>query len=167
MSRSNPKKAMAALIPPGQAVIRPMTLGMYAALERISSPLVTGVEAKDALELLPSLYLLTHDPREVFRGNILDLAMQWADTQPIEAVVAIRDAALEEIRAMLDVTPEQDSDKPKKKTTGGSRNGSTGPRTHTDGRSRRSCGKYRQAQSPSCGGRKSYAGTSRSSSRSR
>ena len=115
MSRSNPRKAMAALIPPGQAVIRPMTLGVYAALERINSPLITGNDAKDTLELLPSLYILTHDPREVFRGNILDLAMQWADTQPIEAVVAIRDAALEEIRAMLDVTPEQDSDKPKKK----------------------------------------------------
>ena len=33
---------MAALIPPAQTVIRPMTLGMYAALERISSPLVTA-----------------------------------------------------------------------------------------------------------------------------
>lgn len=118
MSKANPSKAMAAMIPPGQAVIRPMTLGMYAALERIGSPLVTGVEAKDTLELLPSLYLLTHDPREVFRGNILDLAMRWADTQPVEAVAAIKEAAFSQIRTMLDVTPEQDPDKPKKKNDG-------------------------------------------------
>ena len=167
MSKANPRKAMAALIPPGQAVIRPMTLGVYAALERIGSPLITGQDAKDTLELLPSLYILTHDPREVFRGNILDLALQWADTQPVETVAAIKEAALGEIRAMLDVSPQLDDDRPKKKTTAGSRNGSTGPRAHTAGRSMTSCGKSRQAQSPSCGGRRRCAGSSRSSSRSR
>lgn len=92
MSRANPKKAVAALIPPGQAAIRPMTLGVYAALERIESPLVTNVPPKDTLDLIPSLYLLTHDPREVFRGNVLDLAMQWADTQPVGVVEEIRAA---------------------------------------------------------------------------
>ena len=107
MSKANPRKAMAAMIPPGQSVIRPMTLGVYAALERIGSPLVTGKDAKDTLDLIPSLYLLTHDPREVFRGNILDLAMRWADTQPVEAVAAIKEAAFSQIRTMLDVTPEQ------------------------------------------------------------
>lgn len=167
MSKSNPRKAMAALIPPGQAVIRPMTLGVYAALERIKSPLITGKDAKDTLELIPSLYILTHDPREVFRGNILDLAMQWADTQPVEVVREIQSAAIEEIRAMLDVQPEQDQDKPKKKTTAGSRTGSTGPRAHTAGRSMKSCGKSRQAQSHSCAARGRCAWSSRSSSRSR
>ena len=87
MGKGNPRKAMAALLPTpigvgGGLAVRPMTLGMWAALERIGSPLVTGEVPKDALELLPSLYLLTHDPREVFRGNVLDLAMQWADTVP-------------------------------------------------------------------------------------
>lgn len=167
MSKANPKKAMAALIPPGQAVIRPMTLGVYAALERINSPLVTGKDAKDTLELLPSLYILTHDPREVFRGNILDLAMQWADTVPVSTMAEIRAAALEEIRALLDVTPERDQDGPKKKTTAGSPSGSTGPRAHTAGRSGKSCGKSRRAPSPSCAGRTKSAGSSRSSSRSR
>ena len=167
MSKANPRKAMAALIPPGQAVIRPMTLGVYAALERINSPLITGKVAKDTLELIPSLYILTHDPREVFRGNIIDLAMQWADTQPVEVVKAIQTAALEEIRTMLDVQPEQDQDKPKKKTTAGSRNGSTGLPKRTDGRSKRSCGKSRRAQSPSCVGRKSCETSSRGSTRSR
>ena len=167
MSKANPRKAMAAMIPPGQAVIRPMTLGVYAALERIGSPLVTGKDAKDTLDLIPSLYLLTHDPREVFRGNILDLAMRWADTQPVEAVAAIKEAAFSQIRTMLDVTPEQDPDKPKKKTTAGSPSGSTGRQAATGGRSVKSCGESRRAHSPSCGDRRKSAAKSLESSRSR
>lgn len=146
MSRTNPRKAMAALLPPGQAVIRPMTLGMYAALERIESPLVTGKDAKDTLELIPSLYMLTHDPREVFRGNILDLAMAWADTVPVETMSAIRTAALEQMRAMIDVMPQQSDDQPKKKTTAGSSKPPNGRRPDTAGRSMKSCGKSRRAR---------------------
>ena len=111
MSRQNPRKAVAAMLPPGTAEIRPMTLGVYAALERIGSPLVTGEEPKDTLELLPSLYLLTHDPREVFRGNVLDLAMQWADTQPVEAMARIRDAAWRQMAAFFDVVPQAEKKK--------------------------------------------------------
>ena len=51
MSVGNPKKAMAALMPgavrtPEGLVVRPMTLAMYAALERIESPMVTGKKPK-------------------------------------------------------------------------------------------------------------------------
>lgn len=114
MGRANPRKAVAALIPPGGAAIRPMTLGVYAALERIGSPLVTGEEPRDTLELIPSLYLLTHDPREVFRGNVLDLAMQWADAQPVSAVEAIRSAAEAQMAAFAAVLPEAEGASPKK-----------------------------------------------------
>lgn len=123
MSKGNPRKAMAAILPlplscgewEGAPVVRPVTLGMWAALERIESPLVTGAEPKDALELIPSLYLLTHDPREVFRGNMLDAAMQWADTQPVHVMAAIRNAAYRQMNAVFDVTPEDDGDPSKKK----------------------------------------------------
>ena len=119
MSKANPRKAMAALLPLpircGEGVtVRPMTLGMWAALERIGSPLVTGEEPKDALELIPSLYLLTHDPREVFAGNVLDLAMQWADTQPVSVMADIREAAYRQMNAAFDVIPEGEEN-PKKK----------------------------------------------------
>ena len=84
MSKANPRKAVAAILPlavecPCGATVRPMTLGMWAALERVGSPLVTGKEPKDTLELVPSLYLLTHDPREVLRGSFFDDAVAWAD----------------------------------------------------------------------------------------
>ena len=124
MSRGNPRKAMAALLPlpidcvDGQTV-RPMTLGMWAALERIGSPLVTGEAPADALELLPSLYLLTHDPREVLRGDLLDAAIAWADALPVTALAAIRVACDRLSRAVFDVVPEA-----QKKTTGGTTAGS-------------------------------------------
>ena len=66
---------MAAVLPLPIGEVKPMTLAMYAALERIKSPLITGEDAKDALELLPSLYLLTHGAQEIFKANLLDLAL--------------------------------------------------------------------------------------------
>lgn len=150
MSRANPRKAVAALVPPGQAVIRPMTLGMYAALERIGSPLVTDVPPKDTLDLIPSLYLLTHDPREVFRGNVVDLAMQWADTQPVGAVEAIKAAAEAQMAAFCDVIPQEAQKKTPSGTTGGSRRSATGRRGPTAGGGTRSCGKSPRARSRSC-----------------
>lgn len=165
MSKANPRKAMAAMIPPGQTVIRPMTLGMYAALERIGSPLVTGVDAKDALELLPSLYLLTHDPREVFRGNILDLAMQWADTVPVSTMAEIRAACEAQLGAVMDVIPEVDPKKePSAATTGGLPRSSTTSPAATTGPSARSSGKSPSPRSPSSAARKASARTGSSRS---
>lgn len=165
MSKANPRKAMAALLPPGQAVIRPMTLGVWAALERIESPLITGKEAKDTLELIPSLYLLTHDPREVFKGNILDLAMQWADTQPVGVVAAIKEAAYKQMNAFFDIVPQNDQKKTTRSpATGGSHGSSTGRPAPTTGASRRSCGASPSRRSPSSGGRSAKGRTARSGS---
>ena len=160
MSRLNPKKAMAAVLPlpircGGDVTVKPMTLGMWAALERIGSPLVTDKEPKDALELIPSLYLLTHDPREVFAGNVLDLAMQWADTVPVSVMDAIRRACYRQMNAAFDVMPE---DEPKKArgaaTTASSPRSCTGRPKPTTGASRKSCGPSRSPRSVSSGGRR-------------
>ena len=149
---------MAALLPLpigcGNGVtVKPMTLGMWAALERIGSPLVTGEEPKDALELIPSLYLLTHDPREVFRGNIVDLAMQWADTVPVKAMDEIQRACYRQMNAAFDVMPEDDSKKARRAgTTAGFPRSSTGQPKRTTGASGKSCGKSRSLRSRSSSG---------------
>ena len=158
MSKANPRKAVAAILPltvecPCGATVRPMTLGMWAALERVGSPLVTGKEAKDTLELVPSLYLLTHDPREVLASGFFDAAVAWADSLPVTALGEIRDACYRQMDAMGDVLPEV-----KKKSrpgTGGSRPSPTGRRASTAGAGEKSCGKSRQARSRSCVGRSS------------
>ena len=144
---------MAALLPlavkcPCGATVRPMTLGMWAALERIGSPLVTGKEPKDTLELVPSLYLLTHDPREVLRGTFFDDAVAWADDLPVSALAEIRDACYRQMGAMFDVLPEV-----KKKTlrpaTGGSRPSPDGRRGRSDGAGTKSSGRCPRARSRS------------------
>ena len=157
MSKANPRKAMAALLPlavecPCGAVVRPMTLGMWAALERVGSPLVTGKEPKDTLELVPSLYLLTHDPREVLRGTFFDDAVAWADTLPVSALEEIQRACYRQMGAMFDVIPELK--KKPRPATGGSRRPSTGRPASTDGASVKSSGKSRRRQSSSSGVRK-------------
>ena len=150
---------MAALLPLpigcGNGVtVKPMTLGMWAALERIGSPLVTGEEPKDALELIPSLYLLTHDPREVFRGNVVDLSMQWADTVPVATMDAIRRACYRQMNAAFDVMPEDDPKKARSAaTTAGLPRSHTGQPRPTTWASRKSCGPSRSPRSASCGGR--------------
>lgn len=117
MSKANPRKAVTAIMPlPLQVgtengeplVVRPMTLAMYAALERIGSPLLTGQEPENALDWLPTLYLVTHDPSEIFSGNLADKAFAWADAQPVSVVRRIRDAAMRQIDALVDVIPEAD-----------------------------------------------------------
>ena len=161
MSKANPRKAMAALLPlPIQCgteiVVRPMTLGMWAALERIGSPLVTGEEPKDSLELIPSLYLLTHDPRDVFAGNILDLAMRWADSQPVTVMADIRKAAYRQMNAAFDVIPEdtEDDQRKKKRPTVGSSSSRNGAQRPAGGATAQASGKSRWQRSASSGGRK-------------
>lgn len=154
----NPRKAMAALLPlplkvSGGYVVRPMTLGMWAALERIGSPLVADREPKDALELVPSLYLLTHDPREVFRGNVVELSMEWADTVPVGAMDEIQRACYRQMNAAFDVMPEDDSKKARRAgTTAGFPRSSTGQPKSTTGASGTSCGKSRSRRSRSSSG---------------
>ena len=167
MSKLNPEKAMAAILPlpircGGNITVKPMTLGMWAALERIGSPLVTNEEPKDALELIPSLYLLTHDPREVFAGNVLDLAMQWADTVPASTMDEIRRACYRQMNAAFDVMPE---DEPKKAnsaaTTASSPRSRTGRPKPTTGASKTSSGASRSRRSACSDGRGSSSPTGR------
>ena len=156
MSKANPRKAMAALLPlaiecPCGCTVRPMTLGMWAALERIGSPLVTGKEPKDTLELVPSLYLLTHDPREVLRGSFFDDAVGWADALPVTALDEIRRACWRQMGALFDVLPEVK--KKSRPETGGSRRSPTGRRGSADGTGMKSSGECLAARSRSSAAR--------------
>lgn len=108
---ANPKKALAAILPNSIDVgcgysVPPMTLALWAALERIASPLVTGKAAKDTLELLPSLYLLTHGASEILAGNVLEKAIAWAETVPVDILERIRDACYQQIAVTKVVIPE-------------------------------------------------------------
>ena len=144
---------MSALIPepittPHGVQVRPLTLGVFALLERIKSP--TLVECKtDTLSLIPSLYVMTHNPAAVLAdmAALESLAVAWADTLPPQAVGAIEAAATVQIRRMIDVIASE-SDGKKKATTAGSPPSSSGPPRRTTGPFARFCGWFRRR--PSC-----------------
>ena len=157
MSNANPRKAVAALLPVpiavSGAVVRPLTLGTYAVLERIKSPLLGETPADGSLSLIPSLYVLTHEPMDSLSGDLFRKSVEWADTLPPSALAEIREACGRQVRAMLDVVPETEEDPSKKKdTTDGSPSSASGPSTPTAGATKTCSGGRRPARSRSSGG---------------
>lgn len=157
MSKANPEKAVRAILPapitcPCGCVVRPLTLGMFAVLERIHSPLLGETPADGALSLVPSLYALTHEPADALAGDLFGRSLAWADTLPPAALAEIKDAAERQVAAMLAVVPEPPPSK-KKATTDGSPSSPNGPRTNTAGRSTKSSGGPRPRRSPSSAAR--------------
>jgi len=149
MSASNPTKAMAALIPEPittahGVLVRPLTLGVYALLERMGSPVLIRREGPppDVLALLPSLYVMSQpDPGAVLlRWAELEAdALAWADTLPPHAIGEIERAATRQVSRMLDVIAPE-SDAKKKVTMAGSPPSRSGRRNATAGRSPKSSG---------------------------
>lgn len=134
---TNPAAALDALLPepiPVEGtgeVVRPLSLALYAQLDRIDSPLVGGGGETDAFALLPSLFLLCRGPQAAFGGRLMERAVEWADALPPSALVAIRDAAERQIAAMVDVVPQ--SKKKAAKPMAGSSSSRSGPAASTDG----------------------------------
>ena len=157
MSKANPEKAVRAILPapiacPCGCVVRPLTLGMFAVLERIHSPLLGETPADGALSLVPSLYALTHEPADALAGDLFGRSLAWADTLPPAALAEIEDAAERQVAAMLAVVPEPPPSK-KKATTDGSPSSPIGPRTNTAGRSTKSSSASPPRRSPSSAAR--------------
>lgn len=157
MSKANPEKAVRAILPapitcPCGCIVRPLTLGMFAVLERIHSPLLGETPADGALSLVPSLYALTHEPADALAGDLFGRSLAWADTLPPAALAEIKDAAERQVAAMLAVVPEPPPSK-KKATTDGSPSSPIGPRTNTAGRSTKSSSASPRRRSPSSAAR--------------
>ena len=172
MSKANPRKAVRALLPESKSgdgwTVRPLTLATYAILERIKSPLLGVVPADGVLSLVPSLYVLTHDPLDSLSGDLFGKSVKWADSLPPAALVAIRDACDAQIRAMIDVVPEVPQDDSKKKdTTDGSPSLPNGPARPTAGRGAKPSSRPRRASSRSSGGSAAQPTEPTTSSRSR
>lgn len=134
---SNPRKALAALLPASIDVgagcsVRPVTLGMFALLESIDSPLLEARPGVKTLELVPSLYILTHPAEESLTGGLFERAAAWADTVPVSILARIREAASRQIAAVLNVVPESKTVK-KKTQTDTSHTGSSGRQGPTAG----------------------------------
>ena len=115
----NPKRALAAVPAAGEQVdgimVREITLGLAAVLERIESPLVVGRKAGGEMRLgdmLPTVYVMTRPAVESERlladGGLPALrsaAVAWADELPTATGMRLAAACGRAARRVADVSP--------------------------------------------------------------
>lgn len=121
----NPQSALEALFPQtidcGNGVeVRPFSLATYALLEKIKSYIVFPHEP-DQEEILKSLYICTHDPKEIYKkfDSLGEEAFGWAETLPPYMVETITQAVLKQIKAVRDAMPPPKAGDEKKAVTDG------------------------------------------------
>ena len=127
---SNPEPVLDALLPAaipvagGRVIVRPLTLATFALLDKIRSPLLTGTGSVGVIDLLPTLYILSHGAAvclaDLSAGRLEAVAIDWADQFPPQILAEIRDAAEAQIGKILYLIPPPDENTPKKKGTVGS-----------------------------------------------
>lgn len=104
----------------------PLSLGHYALLEKIDSPLLWTREqiaerTCDALQLIPSLYIVTRNVRDTLADfdELLNVSLVWAESLKPDMLGKIRNAVAEQISRMLEVIPEPSEGKKKVDITAG------------------------------------------------
>lgn len=121
----NPKSALEALFPQpidcGEGVtVKPFSLATYALLEKIGSYIVFPHKPTQE-ETLASLYICTHEPRDVFKqlASLNELAFEWAGKLRPQMINKITDAIFKQISIVRDaMPPEQEGDGKKAQTDG-------------------------------------------------
>ncbi len=126
MSQDNPAAALDALAPGsiqvGAHSVRPITLGVYALLDRFDSPLTRSDAPGDMLGSVVTFYIMTRDPVPLLdRLDFLRAdALAWAETLHIADSKALTEACLEQLRRVNAVVPDAGpSSKKRGRATGG------------------------------------------------
>lgn len=107
----NPKSALAALFPQpidcGNGVsVQPFSLATYALLEKMRSYVIFPHEPTQE-EVLKTLYVCTHDPKEIFRNldDLLPNAIDWAAEQYPAIVEKVTTAIMKQIEIVRNAMP--------------------------------------------------------------
>lgn len=114
----NPDRALAAFTasgtPVGKWVVREITLGLAGVLERISSPLITGILPPHIDGWRKTLFAMTHSTEE--SESLLSkpadayttAARDWADTVPLREANQMIRACTAAAKRVQDVSPSGD-----------------------------------------------------------
>lgn len=125
MATENPKSAIDAILEDDKELesgvrIYPITLGRYALLELVKSPLIDKDTPFSTSTLIPTFYIMTRDFTEL-RGfnsrNIEELEMaanEWAESQTIDASSEILNEILAKFALVNRVKPDVAEDTKKK-----------------------------------------------------
>lgn len=121
----NPKSALEALFPQSidcgeGVVVKPFSLATYALLEKIGSYIIFPHEPTQE-ETLASLYICTHDPKEIFKhfDELQDRAVEWAETLRPSMFRTMTDAVLKQIDIVKNAMPPEKAGDEKKAVTDG------------------------------------------------
>ena len=96
--------------------VYPITLARYALLELVDSPFIGSGKDMSISNILPSLYIMTHDKSEL-KGitsrnidKLYDKATEWADDMGIETIPEIIKEVIEKVQELMKVAPTSGSD---------------------------------------------------------
>ena len=104
--------------------VYPITLARYALLELVDSPFIGSGKDMSISNILPSLYIMTHDKSEL-KGitsrnidKLYEKATEWADDMGIDEIPEIIKEVIEKVNELMKTSPtsgQDDDDKSKKK----------------------------------------------------
>ena len=126
---NDPKAAINAILDDETTInhttVYPITLARYALLELVDSPFISSEKDMSISNILPSLYIMTHDKSElkgITSRNIDKLyenATEWADDMGIDEIPEIIQEVIEKVNELMRTAPtsgqQDDDDKSSKK----------------------------------------------------
>lgn len=96
--------------------VYPITLARYALLELVESPFIGSGKDMSISNILPSLYIMTHDKSEL-KGitsrnidKLYEKATEWADDIGIDTIPEIIKEVIEKVQELMKVAPTSGSD---------------------------------------------------------
>lgn len=96
--------------------VYPITLARYALLELVESPFIGSGKDMSISNILPSLYIMTHDKSEL-KGitsrnidNLYEKATEWADDIGIDTIPEIIKEVIEKVQELMKTSPTSGSD---------------------------------------------------------
>lgn len=125
MAGENPKSAIDAILEDDKELksglrIFPITLGRYALLELVKSPLIDKDTKFSTISLIPTFYIMTREVSELKGYNSRNIeqleadAMEWAENQTIQDSNEILDELLQKFNLVQRVKPDVAEDTKKK-----------------------------------------------------
>ena len=117
---NDPKAAINAILDDETTIksttVYPITLARYALLELVDSPFIGSGKDMSISNILPSLYIMTHDKSEL-KGitsrnidKLYEKATEWADDMGIDTIPEIIKEVIEKVQELMRVTPTSGSD---------------------------------------------------------
>lgn len=120
----DPKRAVDAILAGPQNVgkhtVYPLSIGRFACLEKIESPLLTGKD--DAMKTIATAWVMTRDIDEIAsvatRPDIIQQkSIVWADTVDQHEFAAITSSIVSMLETLYDTSPDDGAESKKKQQT--------------------------------------------------